>query len=73
MEYILKIQKNPQAIRLDKLSYNEAFEKRLQILDNTAIALGMEHRMPIFVFSIKDNEYPLYNLLKNKLPFSLIM
>jgi uridylate kinase len=41
----------------DEISYMEALERRLQVMDATAITLCMEHKLPIIVFNLleKDN------------------
>src|SRR5580698_433 len=44
--------KEPKATRYDRISHQEALEKRLKIMDATAFALAQENRMPIIVFSI---------------------
>ena len=42
--------RNANAKRYAKLSYGEALEKRLQVMDSTAFALCMDNKMPIIVF-----------------------
>ena len=44
--------KNPNAKRYKKLSYGEALEKRLQVMDSTAFALCMDNEVPIVVFDM---------------------
>ncbi|MBF8273725.1 MAG: Uridylate kinase [Magnetococcales bacterium] len=44
--------RNPQAVRLDRLSYDEVWSRNLGVMDMTAIALCRENRIPILVFSI---------------------
>src|SRR3984957_18162754 len=44
--------KNPNAKRYTKLSYGEALEKRLQVMDSTAFALCMDNAVPIVVFDM---------------------
>ena len=46
--------KDRKAKRYEKLSHQEAIEKRLQVMDSTAFALARENHMPIIVFSIAD-------------------
>lgn len=41
---------NPAARRYDRLSYDEAIVKNLRVMDQTAIALCRENRLPIIVF-----------------------
>jgi uridylate kinase len=43
---------NPGAIRYDSLSYFEAIERRLEVMDRTAFTMGMDHRLPIVVFNV---------------------
>ena len=44
--------KNPNAKRFSKLSYGDALEKRLQVMDSTAFALCMDNEVPIVVFDM---------------------
>jgi uridylate kinase len=44
--------KNPNAKRFDKISYSEALQRRLQVMDSTAFSLCMDNRMPIIVFDL---------------------
>jgi uridylate kinase len=44
--------KNANAKRYAKLSYSEALEKRLQVMDSTAFALCMDNEVPIVVFDM---------------------
>jgi uridylate kinase len=41
--------KNPQARRYDKLTYQEAIAKRLEVMDMTAFTLCMDNNLPILV------------------------
>ncbi len=45
---------NPGAQKYTRLAYMEAIEKRLQVMDSTALSLCMDHRMPIVVFDLQD-------------------
>ena len=47
-----KADKNAQ--RYDRLTHEEAIERRLKVMDATAFALAQENRMPIIVFSIRE-------------------
>lgn len=48
---------NPQAQMFDHLTYQEAIEKRLKVMDATAFALCQKQQIPILVFNInKLNE-----------------
>jgi len=44
--------KNPKAKRYERISYGEALEKRLQVMDSTAFALCMDNHVPIVVFDM---------------------
>ena len=43
---------HPEAERYDHLTYIEALNKRLEIMDSTAISLCMDNRMPILVLNM---------------------
>jgi uridylate kinase len=45
--------KNPKAKRFDRLTHDEAIEKRLGVMDTAAFALARENRLPIIVFAIQ--------------------
>jgi uridylate kinase len=45
-------QKNPQARRFKSISYIDALNMRLRIMDSTAISLCMDHQMPIVVLNL---------------------
>lgn len=44
--------KNPDAVRYDTLSYIDALNSRLKVMDSTAISLCMDNEMPIVVLSL---------------------
>jgi uridylate kinase len=44
--------KNPEAKRFTRLSYLEALQKQLKVMDATAFSLCMDNHMPIIVFDI---------------------
>ena len=44
--------KNPKAKRFTQISYGNALEKRLQVMDSTAFALCMDNHVPIVVFDM---------------------
>ena len=43
---------DPRAVRYERLSYPEAIERRLQVMDLTAFTMGMDHRLPLVVFNV---------------------
>lgn len=53
-------EKFPDATRYEKLSFQEAYEKNLNIMDMTAFTLCMENKLPIIVFDMNRKG----NLLK---------
>jgi len=44
---------NPKAKKFDKLTYLDALNQRLQIMDATALSLCMDNNLPIIVFDLK--------------------
>lgn len=44
--------KDPTATRYDRISFNEAISKNLEVMDATAFALCRDQKLPIRVFSI---------------------
>ncbi|MCB1770481.1 MAG: UMP kinase [Candidatus Competibacteraceae bacterium] len=44
--------KDPQAVRYDLLTYDEALARKLQVMDATAIVMCREHDLPLMVFNI---------------------
>lgn len=42
------------AVRFDRLTYDQVIARRLQVMDLTAVTLCAEHDMPLFVFDISD-------------------
>ncbi|PTX01057.1 UMP kinase [Pararhodobacter aggregans] len=44
--------KHADAVRYDVVSYDEALEKNLGVMDATAIALARDNQLPIIVFSL---------------------
>ncbi len=45
--------KDTSAVRYDRISYLEVLERRLQVMDATAISLCMDNRLPILVFNLR--------------------
>jgi uridylate kinase len=46
--------KNPGAKKFDKITYSEALQRRLQVMDSTAFSLCMDNKMPIVVFNMSE-------------------
>ena len=50
--YNLDPEKNKNAIKFDKISFDEAITKNLKIMDSTAFTLSKENNLPIIVFNM---------------------
>ncbi|MCH2077137.1 MAG: UMP kinase [Rhodobacteraceae bacterium] len=46
--------KHDDAVRYDKVSYDEVLQKRLGVMDASAIALARDNNLPIIVFSLDE-------------------
>jgi uridylate kinase len=46
--------KNKNATRYSELSYQQALDQKLEVMDRTAFAMCEKSQIPIFVFNIKD-------------------
>ena len=44
--------KDPKALRYDRLTYDEALARKLQVMDATAIVMCRENDIPLKVFNI---------------------
>lgn len=47
--------KNPEAVRYPRVSFREVLEKRLQVMDSSAISLCMDNDLPIMVFNMRHS------------------
>jgi len=47
--------KNPAAERFQHLTYSEVIERRLRVMDMTAVLLAQEHSLPMRVFNMNRN------------------
>jgi len=45
--------KDPNARKFDRLTYLETLNKRLEIMDPTALSLCLENKLPIIVFDLQ--------------------
>ncbi len=50
--YTADPEKYPDAVKYDTLSFDEAYEKKLQVMDLTAFTLCKENNLPILVFDM---------------------
>jgi uridylate kinase len=58
--YTADPRKDPTAVKLDRVTYDEAITQGLQIMDQTAFALCGENKLPMIVFGME----PEGNILK---------
>jgi uridylate kinase len=63
--------KDKNATRYEALSYKEVIKQDLRVMDQTAIALAKDNKLPIVVFSIKGNN-ALSDVIANKAKFTII-
>lgn len=56
---------NPDAKRFDRITYLDAINMRLQVMDTTALTLCMENKLPIMVLNLWD-ETALLRALKGE-------
>lgn len=47
--------KDPNAVRFERISYQEVLEKQLKVMDASAISLCMDNNLPIVVFNMLDS------------------
>jgi uridylate kinase len=58
--YTADPEKDPDAVKYETLSFDEAYQKKLSIMDLTAFTLCQENNLPIYVFDMNT----IGNLLK---------
>ncbi len=58
-------EKNPKAVKFDKISYDEVYQRGLKVMDLTATAMCKENKMPIIVFDM-DTEGNLKKVLSGE-------
>lgn len=62
---------NPSATRFDELTYQDVIKNELKVMDQTAITLAKDNKLPIIVFSIA-NKNALGETLKGNLNHTII-
>lgn len=62
---------NPDAKKFEKLEYIDVLNRRLQVMDSTAISLCMENELPILVLNLWDRK-ELLNALEGKKAGTLV-
>lgn len=63
--YTADPEKDSTAKKFDKLTFNEAYEKQLKIMDMTAFTLCKENNIPIVVFNM-NNDGNLFKVVSGK-------
>jgi len=63
--------KNPNAKKFDQLDYIDVLNRRLEVMDSTAISLCMENNLPILVLNLWDPQ-ALINALHGKKTGTLV-
>ncbi len=58
-------EKNPDAVKFDKITFDEVYKKNLKVMDLTALTLCKENNMPVIVFDM-DSPGNLKTLILNK-------
>jgi len=58
--------KNPNAKQFDQLSYIDVLNRRLEVMDSTAVTLCMENNLPILVLNLWDPHALMEALKGNK-------
>jgi len=48
--------RNPNAVKFTTLSYIETLNRRLEVMDSTAVSLCMENKLPILVLNLWDED-----------------
>jgi len=63
--------KSPDAKKFDELTYIEVLNRRLEVMDSTAITLCMENNLPIMVLNLWDSQ-ALLGALRGESPGTLV-
>jgi uridylate kinase len=63
--YTADPEKDPEATRYTKITFQEVYEKGLNVMDMTAFTLCQENNLPIIVFDM-NKEGNLYNLVNGE-------
>jgi uridylate kinase len=63
--YTADPEKDPNAVKFDRLTFEEVFQKNLSVMDMTAFTLCNENKLPIIVFDM-NKEGNLYKLVSGE-------
>ena len=50
--YTADPEKDPKAVKFDRISFNDCIDKNLKVMDMTAFTLSQENKLPIIVFDM---------------------
>ena len=70
--YTADPEKDPGATRFDTLSFDQAIEQNLQVMDRTAFTLCKENTLPIIVFNVNEKGV-LYDMVVNGNPHGTLV
>ena len=62
---------DPKAERFDTLTYRDVLARDLKVMDGAAIALARDNKLPVIVFSIKEEDN-FSRVLNNKAVFTRV-
>ena len=48
--------KDPEAVKFERITYDEVLARHLMVMDTTATSLSMDNSIPIVLFALKDPE-----------------
>ena len=54
--YTADPKKDPNAVKLDSITYDEIIKNDLGVIDSTAAAMGRENKLPILIFGLDNPE-----------------
>ena len=57
--------KDPQAVKYDRLTYDEVLDRKLAVMDLTAICLSRDHNLPLRVFNM-NKKNALFDIITGK-------
>lgn len=57
--------KTPQAVKYDRLTYDEVLDRKLAVMDLTAICLSRDHNLPLRVFNM-NKQNALFDIITGK-------
>lgn len=63
--------KNPAAVKYSRLTYDEVLDKKLRVMDLTAICMSRDHNMPVRVFNM-NKQGALFSIITGKEEGTLI-